>query len=269
MAAFRPIQPFAQFFLPNGEMNAGGFLHFYETDLSTEKNTYSDPDLAPGHLNPNPVPLNSSGVPDMDIWGDGSFGIMVKAANGATISTRNNVRSDAFGAQSIPALVANYFLSNNGTSLLWRDIENQLLPDMTGFANYLLSTDGEVPVWIPPENLNIPTIEVGTSGNYFQIGDVLIQFGHDSFPAATVFPFHASSKSIDFPNEFDTCNGVLGICNKIGIVSNGDSGIVSATYTNTGASFNVDINSEATDSSRYITAPVPFTWFAFGVKEAT
>ena len=45
MASFRPLGQFVQYFLADGSVNAGGSITFYQTDLTTLKNTYSDPGL--------------------------------------------------------------------------------------------------------------------------------------------------------------------------------------------------------------------------------
>jgi hypothetical protein len=43
------------------EPNAGGFVHFYEAGLNTDKDTFAQADLDPGSVNSNPVELDSTG----------------------------------------------------------------------------------------------------------------------------------------------------------------------------------------------------------------
>ena len=56
---YRILNQAPQYLLPDGSVNAGGSLTFFEPDLSTPKNTWSDPDMVT--LNANPVLLDSAG----------------------------------------------------------------------------------------------------------------------------------------------------------------------------------------------------------------
>lgn len=264
MAAYRPLGVFPQYFLNDGGVNNGGFLHFYEVDLTTEKDTWSGPDMAIGHLNPNPVPLNTAGRPTVDIWGDGEYGVVLKTSSGSTIETRNNVQDGSDPGIAIPALVDGAFLTNNGVALIWQQIVDLLLPDMTGFADHLLSTDGQVAVWIPPADLNIPTITV--TGNSVKIGDFLMQVGTDSVPAAPVFPHHSNSKAITFPIAYDTCYGCWAIGQNASIAANGYAGIFTSTSTTSGSTIAYNTNESNTDNSTWVTSSVPFSWFSIGLK---
>jgi len=64
MSAFRILNQAPQY-LPSGKVNAGGSLAFYETDLTTLKDTWSDPDLIV--LNSNPVELDAAGRSETNI----------------------------------------------------------------------------------------------------------------------------------------------------------------------------------------------------------
>ena len=88
MAAYRPLGPFPQFFLADGTVNNGGFIHFYETDLTTQKDTYSDKGLTTP--NSNPVQLDSAGRPVSDIWGSNAYGVVITDSLGANPQTRNS-----------------------------------------------------------------------------------------------------------------------------------------------------------------------------------
>ncbi len=89
MPTFRLLNQAPQYLLADGSVNAGGSLHFYETDLTTPKDTWSDADLTV--LNANPVTLNAQGRTVTDVFGDGEYGVVMKDALGAVIWTRNNV----------------------------------------------------------------------------------------------------------------------------------------------------------------------------------
>lgn len=262
MSAFRFVNQAPQFFLNSGLPNANGFLYSYETDLTTLKTTWSDE--AKTTPNTNPILLDSAGRTVTDVWLDGEYGIVLQAASGSTIWTRNNVQSGADPGFVIPALVNQSFLSNNGIALQWVSLLNKLIPDMTGFADAILSTDGQQPVWIPQASLNIPTITV--TGNSVKIGDVLFQFGIDSVPAATVSPFHSNSKVITFPIAYDTCFGCWAIGQNASIAANGYAGIFTSTSTPTGSTIAYNTNEANTDSSTWVTSAVPFSWLSVGVK---
>src|SRR5690606_33186699 len=101
--SFRILNQAPQYLLPDGRVNAGGSLTFYETDLSTPKGTWSDPEL--NTPNANPVELDAAGRSSTDIWGDGEYGVVMKDALGTPIWTRNNVRDVDNPGSAIPALV--------------------------------------------------------------------------------------------------------------------------------------------------------------------
>lgn len=82
--------PFVETFDGNGVPQAGALLYFYITGTTTPKNTYSDPDLAIGHLNPNPVVADVNGL-----WGpiylaqDVDYKCILKTSAGVTVATRD------------------------------------------------------------------------------------------------------------------------------------------------------------------------------------
>lgn len=146
MASFRILNQAPQFLLQSGQVNAGGKLYTYETDLTTPKLTWSDPDmLIP---NTNPILMDAAGRTVTDVWGDGEYGIVMTDADDVTQWTRNNVQASGDPGFSIPALETGKFLSNNGSNLLWSDIVQ--VPDPTGHADDILYSDGTVAYWAPP-----------------------------------------------------------------------------------------------------------------------
>lgn len=143
MAAFRLVNQAARYFLADGQVNAGGSLSFYETDLTTPKDTWSNEGLSV--LNPNPLPLDAGGIAENDVWMDGEYGVVLKDADGVTIWTRNNVRDTADPGAVIPPLLDGQFLTNNGSILQWQEIIQ--VPDPTGQAGKVLGTDGTLVFW--------------------------------------------------------------------------------------------------------------------------
>lgn len=164
MSSFRILNQAPQYLLPNGQVNAGGKLYFYETDLTTPKDTWSDPDLTT--LNSNPVVMDAAGRTSTDVWGDGEYGVVMTDADDVVIWTRNNVQAAGSASQEIPALINGRFLSNDGSTLLWADIIQ--VPDPTGLPNHYLTSDGTgTPIWTqipePPEPPE-PDVVVGSGG---------------------------------------------------------------------------------------------------------
>ena len=79
--AFRLFPPFVQFFNDSGEVLNGGSITFTNSGTTTPKATYSNKALS--IENTNPVLLDSSGRPETDIWGSGSYRAVLKDALGA------------------------------------------------------------------------------------------------------------------------------------------------------------------------------------------
>src|SRR5690606_22439540 len=134
MSTFRILDQAPQYLLPDGKVNAGGSITFYETDLTTPKLTWSDPEQTTP--NPNPLPLDAAGRTQYDVWGEGEYGAVMRDAAGVTIWTRNNVRVAGDANQEIPALVAGQFLTNDGSNLQWAPVRE--VPDPTGSNGQVL-----------------------------------------------------------------------------------------------------------------------------------
>lgn len=135
--AFRFFPPGIQFFTNDGQVLADGSLTFSDSGTTDMRDTWSDPGMTTP--NPNPVPLDGAGRPDVDTWGDGAYRVVLKDSDGVTIVTLDNVS----GPQGIPdpALQAGKFLTNDGTDLSWAAIVQ--VPDPSGQPNgYVITTDG-------------------------------------------------------------------------------------------------------------------------------
>jgi hypothetical protein len=206
MAAYRILNQAPQYLLPSGRVNAGGSLTFYETDLTTLKNTWSDP--AKTTLNSNPVTLDAAGRTTTDVWGDGEYGVVMKDALGTGQWTRNNVRpGDGTAATTLPTLGAGQFISSDGSVLIAVDIIQ--VPDMTGEADRILSNDGVVAFWIdkptPPVIPDPDIVITLTPNKSLQLGvsddttKYFAQYGSDSVgPSGT----KTVSDSVVFPTAF-------------------------------------------------------------------
>lgn len=261
MASYRPLGQFNQYFLNDGTVNAGGSITFYETDLTTLKDTYSDPLLST--VNSNPVLLDSAGRLSTDVWGSGNYGAVIKNSSGTVIETRNNIQSGAGTGQSIPSLATGQFLTNDGSNLLWQDILQ--VPDPTDFSNYVLYSDGTIAYW---GSLALPTpdIVVSTDDKSFQAGTsdntskFLLLMGTDTAPASGTY---TTTKAITFPTTFATC---IHASAQPQTNSNPGGPMVSypsAAPTPSGVTFVFDV-AEGNPSQSNIVNNVPFSWFAIG-----
>lgn len=272
MATFRILNQAPQYLLPNGQVNAGGSLAFYETDLTTLKNTWSDPDKST--LNANPVELDAAGRTETDVWGDGEYGVVLKDADGAVIWTRNNVEATGGAGTTIPALEAGKFLTNNGTILQWQDITSNLLPDQSGSNSYILSTDGANPIWIPQPEVEEPDIEIGSNGTFIGTGEgerFAAQSGTFTVPATSS---RSSNVAIVFPVAFTKIQCVLPMASTYAVNSYGAGATITvAGYTPgspaSGATITANITDDGGDSGDEILNPVNGAWIAFGLVAAS
>lgn len=143
MSAYQFINPAPVLFTINGvEPVAGGTLHFFDEGTTTPRNTWSDPALTV--LNSNPVTLDASGRSSTAIWLDGNYTVVLRDSIGDEVWSRV-VRSDAAAGTGIPTLVPGYFLSNDGSVLVWQPVLQ--VPDPTGSSGKVLGNDGTTLIW--------------------------------------------------------------------------------------------------------------------------
>lgn len=259
MSSFRPLGQFVQYFLDNGEVNAGGSVTFYQTDLTTLKATYSDPGLTV--LNANPVPLDADGRLSADVWGSGVYGAVLKDAGGVMIQTLNNVQSGADPGFTIPALVTGDFLTNDGSTLQWAAIKQ--VPDPTGVAGDILSTDGTLVFWQAVAALGIPVVTTG--GSSITISGKKVIWGSGTLPASGS---NTTNVALTFPD-----GGFSATPYHVGVTSQSGSGVTPAggmpilsAINRTAAGFTCwgDTNGGFSSGSHLITATTSFTYFAIG-----
>ena len=276
--SYRPLGQFPQYFLDNGQLNAGGFIYTYETDLTTEKETWSDQGLT--ILNPNPIPLDASGRPSVDIWGDGAYGMEIADADDVVYLTANNIQPDTGSTQTIPALAAG-FLTNDLTNLLWQTILQ--VPDPSGYADYILSNDGANPLWIPQQEIEIPEpdIVITTTGSRsIRVGvsdsttKWLLQVGTGEAPASGS---RTTTDTITFGTPY-TGGGQLwhvGVTQNISAVGAFGIGATQCVtgYTQGSSATSVTVTFNSADdgggSGFPIINPIPYTWFAIGTVIVT
>lgn len=266
MASFRILNQAPQYLLADGSVNAGGKLFFYETDLTTPKDTWSDEAMTT--LNSNPVVMDAAGRTLTDVWGDGEYGVVMTDADDVVIWTRNNVRADAGADQAIPALVDGQFLTNDGSDLLWADILQ--VPDPTGLANYYLVSDGTAtPLWQQiPETPEAPDPEIVVGANSFRAGistdetKFLFQSGAATAPATGLVN---TSQSVVFATAYSAAPKVMVIASSD---SNAGGPMVPELTAVSTTGFTVLFTIAAGSLSSAVTLnAVPFDWVAFGNVE--
>jgi len=132
-----------------GEPCAGGSLTFSNTGTSTPKAIYSDKALTVPLT--NPVVLDSSGRAPVDIWGSGSYRVVLKNSADTVIKTLDDV-DELLSGSGIPSMSgeSGKYLTNNGSVASWSAISQ--LPSQTGNANKYLKTDGTTASWANPNS---------------------------------------------------------------------------------------------------------------------
>lgn len=265
MAAFRIFSKLNTFYGLTAQLLAGGEIRFYDAGTTTPRDVYSDSDLA---VNNGPtIDLDSSGRPNVDVWGDGAYFVEVYDSLGVKQGEADDVQIPGAGGQTIPALETGKFLTNNGAVLLWSAIRE--VPDPTGQSGKFLSTDGESLLWqagptlpdIPP-----PDQEVGTTT--LRVGNFLFQSGTGSASASGT---KDTSTAVSFGTAYTSILHV-GIT-PTGTVVTASGAAPTATVTGitigspaTGFTANFNTSDEHGGSNDWtISSPCNFLWFAFGL----
>lgn len=119
----------------NGTSYPGAKLYFYVTGTTTPKDTYSDADLDPAHVNANPVVADANGLFGVIYLDSGDYKVILKDASdntlwtvdpqsglGAadTLTTRGDLLTrGASGYSRLAIGTTGYYLASNGTDPYW------------------------------------------------------------------------------------------------------------------------------------------------------
>lgn len=274
MASFRVLDPFTVFLNLTGTAPAsGGRFDFFEAGTTTPKAVYANPALSVS--NGSTIELDAAGRLSADCWGDGAYRARQYDADDTLVKDLDNIQAPGGGAQTIPALEAGAFLSNDGALLLW-DFINQL-PDPTGQADKFVKTDGTgwsyEAITIPPAPaLDVILTGTGAAGKV-QLGTsavarkLVILWGTDTMPAsnqtqaAGAFTFPGSFSFDEAPRMF--ANGIT-----TPVTAEGQLPVVYVSGTDPGA-YGITMNTnEFGRNGAKITSAVTFAWIAFGFKTA-
>ena len=150
---------------------AGGSLTFTDTATTTPKTVYSDKALTTPIS--NPLTLDSAGRAPVDIWGSGSYRVVLKNSSGTTIKTLDNVDELSTSA-AIPSQTGNSgeFLTTDGSNLSWAVID--AIPSQTGNAGKYLKTDGTTATWATVSSVPVTNTVTST-------GTLTPTSGYDAF----------------------------------------------------------------------------------------
>lgn len=268
MTPFRLFSKIETLFGSKGQLLGGGYLKFYDAGTTTPRTVYTDSGLVvPAG---NTIDLDSSGRPNSDAWGDGSYFVEVYDADGVKQSEADNVQVPGAGGLAIPSLSANAFsyLTNDGSNLLWSIIRQA--PDPTGQSGKIIGTDGTSLLWQSPPASPTPVATVA-DGKYVIGGggstNFMIQTGVDTAPASGSL---TTSKSITFPTAYKAGTVPIVMAITVGATQPSMANVfpfMLAPATSTGATISFDV-AEGNTADAFVISPVPFHWVSFGIVSA-
>ena len=243
---------------------AGGKLLFCALGTTTPKNTFSDAKLSV--LNENPVPLDSSGRSNTNIWLDGEYTVTLYSADGTTVWTRDVIgENDA--RMALPPFKSGMFLSNNGEASFWTKLLQ--IPDPSDAAHSILSNDGKNPLWIPQQA--IPALDVVVGASSLQLGissnptKFYLQRGSSAAPGSGS---RNTKTSVTFPKPFKELWQIVVTQVHDGVTANGAIPSQShTTQSNSGFSVRFSTEENSDWSGWNIISQVYFDWLAVGLIE--
>lgn len=262
MPSFRLFSKLNTFYGVTGQLLAGGQLRFYDAGTTTPRDVYGDSGLTTN--NGVTVALDSSGRPNVDVWGEGAYFVEAFDRLGVKQGEADNVQIPGAGGMTIPALETGKFLTSNGAVMLWTTIRE--VPDPTGQSGKVLGTDGEVLLWVEkPADGAAGTSDMTTAAGALTFGTgankIGVKYGSGSVPASGG---HTAYVDVTFPAAFSEAPGFVSVSPTVNVVASGGYQAVCATtnISATGFRMNVDVNSSGAASD--INVPIPFLWLAIG-----
>ncbi|MNM64804.1 hypothetical protein D3C81_762160 [compost metagenome] len=120
----------------------GGSLTFCDLGTTTPRGTWADREQT--IPNENPVPLDSAGRSNTNIWLDGAYTITLRNGDGVVVWTRD-VNSGQGAGAALPPMEPGKFLTTDGSNWLLADVRQ--VPDPSGSPDTILGTDGANLIW--------------------------------------------------------------------------------------------------------------------------
>ncbi len=265
MPAFRLLNQFPVYFDRAGRLADGGRLLFFETDTTTPKDVFGDPDLSVN--NGNSVTIGSDGRAEVDVWGDGRYYVRLEDADGTLIADANHVEAGGGSEATIPPLESGAFLTNNGSLLLWSEIRE--VPDPTGQGGKILGTDGDVLIWQPVQEIpEPPEPDISVDSDSIRIGgggstSWLQQIGSGS---AAATGSKSTTANVTFPKPYASTPKVF-VTNTAGFITQKGNVMPTVSVTNRSTTgFTVSFSTETGEGNadNNIVTPVAFDWLAVG-----
>lgn len=272
MASFRILNQAPQYLLADGSVNAGGKLFFYETDLTTPKDTWSDEAMTT--LNSNPVVMDAAGRTLTDVWGDGEYGVVMKDADDVVIWTRNNVKADGDASLTLPALGAGQFWTSNGSIIVATDIIQA--PDPTGHSGQVVYSDGAISYYgALPATPDPPEPDIVVTNTSFQAGtsdDNTKFFTLSGTGTGPNTGTKQSSVAVAFATPFDILESVLITITTASTTPASEIPTWSVTgwtpgSASSGVTVNFNIPDDDSSANHKFSTTIPFAWMAFGKRE--
>lgn len=266
MARYHMYSPNPVWFDLAGVANtSNGKIQFYLINTTTPKDTYNA--FSGGSANANPVPLDSSGRLNVDVWLDGDYSIVVYDEDDVVIDTFD-MRPATDAAQSIPIPDPDEFVTGDGTQFLVVNLTNRLIPDGTGMIGkvpIIVDADGTVGLTDLPEAPPAPEVPLDNDSTFLKIGTFQQVWGTGTAPAAA--SAKTSSVNITFPEAFSATpyHASVTISNAGGSTPSGAICTVAVTsLTTTGMTVTVNIPDDDSNSAWKLANATPFTYSVIG-----
>ncbi|KRG65164.1 hypothetical protein ABB26_04935 [Stenotrophomonas humi] len=239
----------------------GGSLTFCELGTTTPKGTWADQDQT--IPNENPVPLDSAGRSNTNIWLDGGYTVTLRAGDGTVVWARDVDSGQGAGA-ALPPMEPGKFLTTDGSNWLLADVRQ--VPDPSGSPDTILGTDGANLIWTakaePPPAAEVSGVDkviIKTGGDT----DWMILKGQGTSPASGT---QKSSLPVTFATAFKagTTPNVTLIPSP-GLQASGAVVVpyLSSVPTATGFTAAFDV-AEGNPSEANVNTPIVFQWIAQG-----
>lgn len=270
--AFRILNQFPVYWDLAGNLADGGELRFYENESTTPKSVFGGPSGAPD--NGSIIAIGSDGRPTVDIWGDGVYRVRLYDADDTLIAEADDVEIPGGDALSIPALVDGYFLTNNGSLLLWTPLLQ--LPDPTGQDGKAVVADGAGYI-LQAFPAAPPDPEIVVTANSFQGGtsaDPTKWLTQTGSGATSTTGGKTATANITFGTAYAAAPTHVGI-SPTGASSTATANLIpkwavtAKSTTGFTVTFSTMTGSTSGDDFPYsnITAAIPFDWIAHGTIE--
>ncbi len=198
MPSFLLFNKLQTFYGQTGQLLAGGYLQFFETDTTTPKSVYGERALSTD--NGAQVALDSSGRLVHECWADTDDAYFVEIYDASDVKQGevSYIEVPGGAAQTIPIPDSGEFITGDGSNFILATIRE--VPDPTGNSNKILGTDGTDLNWVSrPSDGEAGESDIGADDDGLFIGDVRITKGTGT---GTSSGGRTQTVSVTFPVAF-------------------------------------------------------------------